>query len=130
MPDSVDLIYEGSCLKVMLLPDCEDVVIEWDKVDEAKFLHAFAAMDTEVTGPARRWSPHRATKISDLPGGSLVEVRAPARGRRIFRALCFQPRGYDLYIAYASEKKTQKLKSSWIDRATGRIERTQQKGLL
>lgn len=127
---SDDLIFEGECIQVMLLPDNDDVVTEWATTDNKKFLQAFGAMDSEVTGPARRWRGDRATKVEQLNGGPLWEVRAPVRGNRIYRALCFNPRGYDLYVAFASEKKSQSLPNQWIELAATRVAACQQKGLL
>lgn len=124
-------IYKGSLITLSLLPGCDAVASEWDRdVDNKKLLQAFAAADAQLTGPTSRFTKERGEKVKTVPGGSLWEFKGPPRGRIINRALVYIPCGWNMYIAFAGKKKSQKLPDHWIQVATDRVKDARNRGDL
>jgi hypothetical protein len=54
-------------------------------------------------------------------GIKMYEIKAPPRGRQIYRLLAYRESEWDLFVAFAKEKKTQELPDSWKETAANRI---------
>lgn len=128
---SGEFLFDGVCIKVRFLPGCTQAEKEWrDEVDASKLIHSLAAADSEVTGPARRIRKDRAEQVLKVNGGAIWELKGPPRGKIINRALLFVPRGYEMYVVFASMKKQQELPQHWIDTAKARILKAQREGAI
>jgi len=53
----------------------------------------------------------------------LWEIKAPQRGSQISRLLAYRENGWNMFLAFAREKKSQELQDSWKGAACDRIKR-------
>ncbi len=63
---------------------------------------------------------HRIQKIS-WRGESLWEIKAPQKGARIYRLLCYRHERWEFYVALSGEKRTYELPEIWKDTAVERV---------
>jgi hypothetical protein len=126
--DGDHVLYDGECLKVRFLPGCKAAQDEWKSVDHEKLLASLDAAEGQLVGPAKRVRGERLVKIEDVPGGAIYELKGPPRGKNINRALCFNPRGWELFVVFAAVKKSTELPSRWVKTARDRIRRAQDEG--
>lgn len=58
----------------------------------------------------------------------LVEIKAPPRGKSIFRLLAYREKDWDVFVAFAREKKTQSLPGNWKATAASRVKQALAEG--
>lgn len=61
-------------------------------------------------------------------GVKLWEIKAPQRGKLISRLLAYCESDWNMFLAFARQKKTQELPDSWKDTASDRIKRALSEG--
>jgi len=61
-------------------------------------------------------------------GVRLWEIKAPERGSRIFRLLAYRESDWDLFVAFAKEKRSQQIPAQWKDTAASRVKAAQDEG--
>lgn len=95
---------------------------EYKKViDDNKAQQAFRAIDTHLNN-GEPIPSNRAQLVKAGTGDyNIWEVKAPHRGKRIGRLLCYCPDDWNWYVAHCVRKKSQELKQRWIDTAVGRV---------
>lgn len=105
------------------LPGNKEYVKE---VDPVEVQAALKAMDDLLAAGERvpstlmtSWE-HKKTKVH--------EVKAPQRGREIYRLLCHRSDDWNLYVALARQKKTQAIPKAWKDTAVARIKKSMKGG--
>lgn len=90
-----------------------------EEVDDTKVQATLAVIDQLALNN----EPIPSTRIEKITHRreSLWEVKAPQRGTRIYRLLCYRHQRWEFYVALAREKRSQELPKSWKDAAADRI---------
>jgi hypothetical protein len=65
----------------------------------------------------------------EYDGIKLIEIKAPPRGKQIFRLLAYREKDWDLFVAVADVKRSTALPAGWKDTAANRVKDALKEGL-
>lgn len=118
-------LYAGAHLRVfwLALPNGSlPAEEEYAEVADAKVQACLHYIDTRLA--EGKGVPKERMQHVEHGGVRFLELKAPPKGKRIYRLLCYQDSGWDLYVAVAFEKKGNELPKKAKQRAARRIKQS------
>jgi hypothetical protein len=101
---------------------------EYEKIsNKPKVMAALTAIDTVLLS-GRPFVPDTLLETFTWANVKLIEIKAPKRGKIITRLLVYRESGWDLFVAFVDQKKSQKLPDTWKTTAANRVKRTLAEG--